>query len=320
MMYCSIDFEFLSKGTHFERVIEFLILTQTNGLNYSLQEDDPNSQEESKNTTKGLHTSAYSQRQGNTGGNGHEIFEFIKEIKSECKVALLLIENYNTITSKDFTLSQDTVIKNEIIKIDFLMKSVFKNSEHLTCKSLACLEKMLNVLTNKRNHVVEDVSEDEFENSGKVIKKPSKGGDQTNLNKSMRKYLLDGKNFVRSIEKLLDSPHPCVVREAARVLSSFVSRPEGMELWLKFDSARVGIDSACVRDVKVYGNPTRIPKDTGYHLPIKETSTFRYIIEEKKARTEQLRKRGIGQDFMNKDTETKAGKGCKGDKLCRSIL
>lgn len=158
-------------------------------------------------------------------GNGNEIFEFIKEIKSECKVALLLIENYNTITSKDFALSREMVIKNEIIKIDFLMKSVFKNSEHLTCKSLACLEKMLNMQKHKKNQVIEEVPEDEISDNGgdEESKKKSKGADQTNLNKSMRKYLLDGKNFVRSIEKLLDSPHPCVVREAARVLASTAS-------------------------------------------------------------------------------------------------
>jgi len=59
------------------------------------------------------------------------IIEYIKEIKSECKVALLLIENNKTIRSKDFIIG-GIAIKNEIIKIDFLMKNLFKNSVHLT--------------------------------------------------------------------------------------------------------------------------------------------------------------------------------------------
>lgn len=212
MMYCSVNYEFLSKGSHFERVIEFLILTQTNGLNYGFQEEqrEMKSKQKSKKSPFAAKTHTAQNSKDKTPG----IFDYIKEIKSECKVALLLIENYNTIRSKDFVLGKQTVIKNEIIKIDFLMKSISKNSEHLTCKSLACLDKML---MNK---------------------------DHNELNKSMRNYLIDGTKFIKRMEQLLDSPHACIVRETCRVLSSFVARPDGMILWLRFDSTRLGIDSS----------------------------------------------------------------------------
>ena len=119
----------------------------------------------------------------------YNIVEYIKEIKSECKVALLLIENSENIKSKDFIIG-GIAIKNEIIKIDFLMKNLFKNSDHLTCKSLACLNKMLV----------------DF--------------DQTQKNHPIKKYLVEGTKFLDNMNKLLDNPNSCVVRETCRVLTS----------------------------------------------------------------------------------------------------
>lgn len=72
--------------------------------------------------------------------------KYVKEIKSECKVALLLIENFASVASVDMKIYSIS-IKSEIIKIDFLMKNLIEKSEHLICKSLSCFYKMMEDIT-----------------------------------------------------------------------------------------------------------------------------------------------------------------------------
>lgn len=119
----------------------------------------------------------------------NDIFKNIKEIKSECKVALLLIENSENIRSVDLKIG-GIAIRSEIVKIDFLMKNLLKNSDHLICKSLSCFNKMLNDkdLIRKKN--------------------------------SIKIYLSTATEFLDKMGKLLDSSNSCIVRETCRVLSS----------------------------------------------------------------------------------------------------
>jgi hypothetical protein len=195
----------------------------------------------------------------------YEIIEHIKEIKSECKVALLLIENSRNIRSVDLKIG-GIAIRAEIVKIDFLMKNL-KRSDHLTCKSLSCFNKML------------DDSE--------LIRKKN----------SIKIYLSTATEFLDKMGELLDNPNSCVVRETCRVLSNFVSKPDGMTLWLKFDSNRIGIDSSCVRHVKVYGEPVRIPEGTGYYQLYKKCNTFEEIINDRKEKMLKFSNKAITDNF-----------------------
>jgi hypothetical protein len=72
---------------------------------------------------------------------------------------------------------------------------------------------------------------------------------------SIKMYLSTATDFLMRMGKLLDNPNSCIVRETCRVISSkslpqttynidFVSKPDGMTCWLKFDTAKVGVDSS----------------------------------------------------------------------------
>ena len=162
---------------------------------------------------------------------------YVKEIKSECKVALLQIEKYAGVESRNLELDR-ILIRSDIVKVDFLMKNLTKSSEHLICKSMSCFYKML-----------EDIS---------LINK-----------NSVKRYLSDNssKEFLDEISKLLDHKNSCVVREVCRVLSSFISKPDFITCWLKLEYENIGVDSSCIRHAKIRGAPQKIPKNTGfYHL------------------------------------------------------
>lgn len=209
----------------------------------------------------------------------YEIVEHIKEIKSECKVALLLIENSRNIRSVDLKIG-GIAIRAEIVKIDFLMKNL-KRSDHLTCKSLSCFNKML------------DDSE--------LIRKKN----------SIKIYLSSATEFLDKMGELLDNPNSCVVRETCRVLSNFISKPDGMTLWLKFDGNRIGTDSSCVRHVKIYGEPVRIPEGTGYYQLVKKCNTFEEIINDRKEKMLKFSNMAVTDNFgapqNNEEEKDKAG-------------
>lgn len=118
-------------GRHYERIKDFLINTQDNGLNYSLQDldididADPDDDGDADSTSE---NNKFLQKK--MKHKSYEIIEHIKEIKSECKVALLLIENSRNIRSVDLKIG-GIAIRAEIVKIDFLMKNL-KRSDHLT--------------------------------------------------------------------------------------------------------------------------------------------------------------------------------------------
>ena len=63
-----------------------------------------------------------------------------------------------------------------------------------------------------------------------------------------------------------------------------MAKPEGMTLWLKMDSKRLGIDSSCARHVKIHGHPIKIPAMTGYYQPVEKSNLNSVIIEETKAK------------------------------------
>lgn len=60
---------------------------------------------------------------------------------------------------------------------------------------------------------------------------------------------------------------PSVSREVANLISRMLSKPEGMVLWLKFDSANVCKNSAGNDSVLIVKNqePKRLPKDYGLY-------------------------------------------------------
>lgn len=74
-----------------------------------------------------------------------------------------------------------------------------------------------------------------------------------------------------------------------------------MTCWLKFDSYNLGVDSSCVRHVKIYGTPKAVPENAGYYQPIEKNNT---VVEIIKARAEKIHKGGASYDSMyNKDKE-----------------
>ena len=65
--------------------------------------------------------------------------------------------------------------------------------------------------------------------------------------------------------KLCENPNPWVVREAARAFVTFSTNYDQLELWLKFATANLCIDSANMRLPKVYGRPLKLPPEKGMH-------------------------------------------------------
>jgi hypothetical protein len=83
-----------------------------------------------------------------------------------------------------------------------------------------------------------------------------------------------------------------------------------MTCWLKFDTAKVGVDSSWVRHVRIYGDPQRIPENTGYYQPIEKWNTIGEIIRQ---RTEKMQKSGKNKYHDNfgiiQETEEEKEKG-----------
>lgn len=128
---------------------------------------------------------------------------------------------------------------------------------------------------------------------------------------SIKIYLSTATEFLDKMGELLENPNSCVVRETCRVLSNFVSKPDGMTLWLKFDSSRIGIDSSCVRHVKIFGEPERIPEGTGYYQPIKKCNTFEEI-KNKRAELIKFSSNANSENFRTaQDNEEEKDKGAE---------
>lgn len=257
-------------GNPYQEFRAFLINCQDEGLKFLLEYLFPLKEQRPDDAkTPGDGTSKPKSRMD-------ELHRYVKDIKSECKVALLLIEDQKQVSSIPLKMG-DITITSEIIKVDFLMKTMFRGSDYLICKSLSCFKKMLDDsnLCNKKD--------------------------------SVKVYLCNTTEFLKKLADLLENPNSCIVRETCSVLSCLVSKPDGMTCWLKFDNSdNIGVDSSCVRHVRVYGKPQKIPKNTGYYQPMRRSSTVAGIA---KGLTNKVAETDLGQavgKFATRKEETKA--------------
>jgi hypothetical protein len=82
-----------------------------------------------------------------------------------------------------------------------------------------------------------------------------------------------------------------------------------MTCWLKFDSDRFGIDSSCIRHVKIHGKPQKPTNDGwGYIQPVKRSNTIPEIIRQRNLKISKKTPRTMGETAGHDDEESKNSK------------
>ena len=64
---------------------------------------------------------------------------------------------------------------------------------------------------------------------------------------------------------LLTFKAPTVIREAATAIANILQGPDGMQLWLKFNSTYLGIDCSGNNQIIVQGNPLKVTEGKGLY-------------------------------------------------------
>ena len=171
------------------------------------------------------------------------------------------------------------------------MKNILKGSDYLIWKSLSWFKKML-----------DDSS-------------------LSNSKESIKNYLWNTTEFLRNLWYLLDNPNSCIVREVCSVLSCLVSKPDGMTWWLKFDNSdNIGVDSSCIRHIRIYGKPQKIPKNTGYKQLMRKSQTISGIMKGITHKMSQAGMTKVFDRFATSKEETKMTKEAGDDVYVEEFL